>query len=290
MRRRQGLVVFVSIIQSLLLCAHFVLYKTWTFQLPANAIPGKTWVGATLGILCVSFVAASLLAFRYTNVFVRTFYRAAAVWMGLLSFLFLTAVLSWIIFGIASIAGAQLHFHRIVEVCFGLGAALGLLGVFNASWTRITHARIHLENLPDVWRGRKAALISDVHLGHVRNGSFLRRMVTKILEQEPDAIFIAGDLYDGTAIDAHSAAAPLSATQGSAWRLFCCRKSRAIWRRQQVPECRSGCRSARSCAMKRLIWPACKWWECPTTKPPTTVRWRQFCDVYLWITTGPASF
>ena len=35
-------------------------------------------------------------------------------------------------------------------------------------------------------------------------------MVSKILEQEPDAIFIAGDLYDGTAIDAHSAAAPLS--------------------------------------------------------------------------------
>jgi hypothetical protein len=84
------------------------------------------------------------------------------------------------------------------------------MGVFNASWTRITHARIRLENLPDVWRGRKAALISDLHLGHVRNGNFLRRMVAKILDQEPDAIFIAGDLYDGTAIDAHSAAAPLS--------------------------------------------------------------------------------
>jgi hypothetical protein len=130
--------------------------------------------------------------------------------MGLLSFLFLTSVLFWIIFGVAKMAGADLPFHGIAEACFALGAALGLVGVFNASWTRITHARIHLENLPDVWRGRKAALISDVHLGHVRNGSFLRRMVSKILEQEPDAIFIAGDLYDGTAIDAHSAAAPLS--------------------------------------------------------------------------------
>jgi hypothetical protein len=210
MRRRRGLLVFVSIIQSLLFFAHFVLYKTWTFQLPGNAVPGKTWVGIILGLLSVSFVAASLLAHRYTDVFVRTFYRAAAVWMGLLSFLFLTSVLSWIIFGIATVAGAQLQFHRIAEACLALGAALGLLGVFNASWTRITHARIHLENLPDVWRGRKAALISDVHLGHVRNGSFLRRMVSKILEQEPDAIFIAGDLYDGTAIDAHSAAAPLS--------------------------------------------------------------------------------
>jgi predicted MPP superfamily phosphohydrolase len=35
-------------------------------------------------------------------------------------------------------------------------------------------------------------------------------MVTKILKEEPDAIFIAGDLYDGTAIDARRAAEPLS--------------------------------------------------------------------------------
>ena len=35
-------------------------------------------------------------------------------------------------------------------------------------------------------------------------------MVAKILKEEPDAIFIAGDLYDGTAIDARQAAVPLS--------------------------------------------------------------------------------
>jgi hypothetical protein len=35
-------------------------------------------------------------------------------------------------------------------------------------------------------------------------------MVAKILREEPDAIFIAGDLYDGTAVDARQAAAPLN--------------------------------------------------------------------------------
>jgi predicted MPP superfamily phosphohydrolase len=34
--------------------------------------------------------------------------------------------------------------------------------------------------------------------------------VAKILREEPDAIFIAGDLYDGTAIDAGRAAEPLN--------------------------------------------------------------------------------
>ncbi len=117
------------------------------------------------GLLSVSFIVASLLALRYTNAAVRAFYRVAAVWMGLVSFLFLAA---------------------------------------------ITRTTVRLANLPAAWHGRRAALISDVHLGHVRNGSFLRRMVAKIVKEEPDAIFIAGDLYDGTAIDVRRAAVPLS--------------------------------------------------------------------------------
>jgi predicted MPP superfamily phosphohydrolase len=69
---------------------------------------------------------------------------------------------------------------------------------------------VRLANLPAAWRGRRAALISDVHLGHVRNGSFLRRLVARILREQPDAVFVAGDLYDGTAIDARRAAEPLT--------------------------------------------------------------------------------
>lgn len=210
MRHRKRLLVFLSVIQSILFFAHFVLYKTWTFDLPANARFPRVWTGVAVAILSVSFVPASLLAFRFTNVFVRAFYRAAAVWVGLLSFLFLASLLAWTITVVASLAGTHLPFHAVTEACFALGTTLGLLGVFNANWTRITRAQIRLENLPEAWRGRKAALISDLHLGHVRNGSFLRRMIAKILDEAPDAVFIAGDLYDGTAIDAHTAAAPLS--------------------------------------------------------------------------------
>ena len=169
------------------------------------------WIKLVLGFLSVSFVAASLLAFRYTNAALRAFYRAAAVWLGLLTFLFLAAVSSWIIFGVARLAGLRpVNFHRTVELLFGAAVVAGLYGVFNASWTRITRTTVRLANLPAAWRGRRAALISDLHLGHVRNGSFLRRMVAKILREEPDAIFIAGDLYDGTAIDAGRAAEPLN--------------------------------------------------------------------------------
>ena len=210
MRVHSRLLIFICIVQAILFLAHIVLYETWTYQLPSDATPGKGGVWVILALLSVSFVSASLLAFRYTNAAVRIFYRAAAIWMGLLSFLFIAALVSWLVVAVAGAAGTHIHFHRVVEVLFVCAAGMGVLGVFNASWTRITRARVRLENLPDAWRGRKAALISDVHLGHVRNGNFLRRMIAKILQEQPDAIFIAGDLYDGTAIDANRAAVPLS--------------------------------------------------------------------------------
>src|SRR5258708_499723 len=210
MRVQKRLVALIAIIQFLLCLTHLLLYETWTFSPTGSDTPGAFWIKLVLGLLSVSFVAASLLAFRYTNAPLRAFYRVAAVWMGLVSFLSLAAAFSWIIFGVARLAGLDMNFHRTVELLFGAAVVTGLYGVFNASWTRITRTTVRLANLPAAWHGRRAALISDVHLGHVRNGSFLRRMVAKILKEEPDAIFIAGDLYDGTAIDARRAAEPLS--------------------------------------------------------------------------------
>src|SRR6202044_2857433 len=207
---RTRLIRFIAVIQSLLFLIHLFLYKTWTFSPAGGDTPGAFWIKLGLGFLSVSFVVPSLLAYRYTNAPLRGFYRAAAVWMGMLTLLFFAAVFSWIIFGVARLLGQNVIFQRIVEFLFAAAAVTGLFGVINASWTRITRTTVRLANLPTAWLGRRAALISDVHLGHVRNGSFWRRMVAKILKEEPDAIFITGDLYDGTAIDAHRAAQPLS--------------------------------------------------------------------------------
>jgi uncharacterized protein len=210
MRLRKSFVSFILIIQTVLFLTHFLLYETWIFSSTGTAVADSIWLKLSIGFLSISFVAASVLAFRYTNALVRTFYRLAAVWLGWLSFLVFAMGASWIIFSLSRLAGWDLNFHRVVEVLFSIAIAVGIYGVFNASWTRITRATVELANLPDSWRGRKAALISDVHLGHVRNGNFLRRMVAKILKEEPDAIFIAGDLYDGTAIDEGRAAEPLN--------------------------------------------------------------------------------
>ncbi|MGB8911899.1 MAG: hypothetical protein WCC85_06480, partial [Candidatus Sulfotelmatobacter sp.] len=157
MRRR--FISFIVIIQSVLFLTHFFSYETWTFSPSGTDGPSQLWIKLVLGFLSVSFVAASLLAFRYTNPAVRAFYRAAAVWLGLLTFLFLAGVFSWIIFGVGRMARLEVNFHRTVEWLFAVALVAGFYGVLNAGWTRITRTTVRLANLPAAWRGRKAALI-----------------------------------------------------------------------------------------------------------------------------------
>jgi predicted MPP superfamily phosphohydrolase len=209
MKPPRGLLGFILVIQFILLVTHFFLYETWAFSLSEAGRAPALWFKILVAALSVSFIAASLLAFRYTNPILRAFYRVAAVWLGLLSFLFFAAIFSWTVFGLAALSGVPLNFHFTVETLFATALVIGFAAVFNASWTRVERVKVKLANLPESWRGRTAALVSDLHLGHVRNGSFLRRIVAKLMQEKPDVIFVAGDLYDGTAIDAAKAAEPL---------------------------------------------------------------------------------
>ena len=114
MRVQKGLIGLIVILQAVLFLTHFLVYETWTFSPAGSDIPGTLWIKLVLSFLSVSFVAASLLAFRYTDAAVRAFYRIAAVWLGFLTFLFFAAVCSWIIFGVARLAGLVVSFHRMV--------------------------------------------------------------------------------------------------------------------------------------------------------------------------------
>src|SRR6202158_4836575 len=151
MRVRNELIGSVAVIQVVLFLTHYFLYETWAFSPAGSDAHGGLWIELGLGFLSVSFVAASLLAFRYTNAALRALYRIAAVWMGLVSFLFLAAGSSWIIFGVAGLAGLEMNFHRTVELLFGAAVVAGLYAVFNASWTRITRTTVRLPPPP---RGR----------------------------------------------------------------------------------------------------------------------------------------
>jgi predicted MPP superfamily phosphohydrolase len=205
---RARIPIAVSIIQAFLFLVHIAIYATWTFFRGTPDVTHAVELRISLAILSVSFVAASLLAHQYFNPLVRAAYTIASVWLGFVNFFFLAACACWIVYGVPVLFGAHLEKREVAAVCFGLGIFAGIWAIVNAAWTRVVRVTVKLPNLPPAWRGRTAALVSDLHLGHVRSTGFLRRIVRKLSHLQPDVLFIPGDMYDGTATDLERLAKP----------------------------------------------------------------------------------
>lgn len=207
---RSRIAVFVVVIQSILLLAHWFLYETWTAFWGTPDPSGISPLQVALGLLSVSFVIASLLAWRSSHGLVRVFYTISAVWLGALSFLFLAACSCWALYAGARLLGLDPDRRTLAAVLLGLALLASLYGVVNAAWTRVKRVTVKLPNLPEAWRGRVAALVSDTHLGHVHGAGFVRRIVAMLTRLRPDIVFIGGDMYDGTAAKVNELAAPWS--------------------------------------------------------------------------------
>ena len=205
---RSRIAVFVVVIQTVLFLAHWFLYETWSAFWAAPVAPQISGLQITLALLSVSFVLASLLAWRSSHVLVRILYTISAVWLGTLTFCFLAACLCWTIYGGARLLGLHPDRREMVVVLFVLALMTSLYGVVNAAWTRVRRVSVTLPNLPESWRGRVAALVTDTHLGHVRGFRFMRRIVTSLTRLQPDIVFIAGDMYDGTVARVRDLAQP----------------------------------------------------------------------------------
>jgi uncharacterized protein len=203
---RPRLLVFIGIIQSILFLGHWFLYLTWSSFW--GGVASLFGIKLALAVLSISFVTASLLAWYSFHPLVRLWYTAAAVWLGVASYFFWASLICWIVYGLVRLAGLGWNPKWIADVLFSAALLTGVCGVWNGAHLRVTRTRVALPNLPGHWRGRIAALVSDLHLGHVRNGHFIRRVVYKLRQLRPDVIFLAGDLYDGTAADFEKLARP----------------------------------------------------------------------------------
>jgi len=215
---RSRLFVFISIVQAILFLAHWFVYATavhfW------GGLAASLTVKLAFVLLSVSFVAASLRGWYSYGPLVRMFYFVSAIWLGFASFFLLASVASWIVAGLSALAGLGWRPALIADAAFGAAIMASLYGILNATFPRVTRITIALPGLPPQWRGRTAALVSDLHLGHVRNVRFVRRVVNKLLALQPDIVLVAGDLYDGVAGDFEKLAVPwkaLTSSSSSAW-------------------------------------------------------------------------
>ena len=206
---RSRLFIFISIVQSILFLGHWFLYVTLASFFGAAA--SSAGVKIVLALLSVSFVLSSFRAWYSHQPLVRVWYTISAVWLGLASYLMWASLLCWIVYGIAKVFRLGWEPRIIAATLFSAAILVAQYGVINAARLRVTQISVALPNLPAQWRGRVAALVSDTHLGHVRNGRFIRRVVRTLESLKPDVVFLAGDLYDGTSGNFERLAEPWTA-------------------------------------------------------------------------------
>lgn len=189
------------------------MYETWvSFWWPMSH-SGLLSLRLAIAVLSLVFLPASLLSFRFSNLGVKLLYRVTALWMGLANFLFVAGWLAWLIDLVLrfALSPARRAADRpyVAASLLALSVATALFGLINARLLRVRNVSVSLPRLPETWRGRRALLISDMHLGHVNGAKLAERIAAKAQELKPEIIFIAGDLFDGSKVDADKMVAPL---------------------------------------------------------------------------------
>ncbi len=205
----------ILFIQVILFLGHWMVYSTWIAFWPGLAPAVVADLRIALFVLAFSFVVASLLAYRFSNLAVRILYNIASVWLGFLNFFFWAAILvrlSWLLLRLSHLTVDPDPYRPILAGSFYAIAALaGIYGLVNARILRVRRISVLLPNLPESWRGRHAVLLSDLHLGPINAVHFCSRIIAAAARFQPDVVFLPGDLFDGTKGDLDSLLAPFHA-------------------------------------------------------------------------------
>ena len=182
---------FLFVTQAIITLGHALLSSALTYFFPFFAVHEDSLL-TTLILLSVSFLVLSLLEFNVESPILRYSYILSAIWIPTWFYLLLASFLSLIgsfIFPKSSVG--------LAATIYSCALALSLYGVINARVIRVTNLPIKLPNLPELWKGKTAVMVSDLHLGHVLRYGFAGRVIAKINHLRPDIVFIPGDFFDG---------------------------------------------------------------------------------------------
>ncbi len=215
-----GFVVFISIAEAIVIAAHAFLYFSWVRFFHITEPAQLRALGIILGLLAFSFMGASLLVFWKDNVISRIVYYISSIWLGVLLYLFLSAILIWIVMGIMALSGINFSINLAAAIIISIALLYSAYGLINAANPRIRQIEVSIKNLPPSWKGRTAVQISDVHLGTIWGRRFLERIVKKIADIKPDIVFITGDLFDGEGDDLANEVEPLASLTPSLGTYF----------------------------------------------------------------------
>lgn len=178
--------LFAIVFFTILVGANIYLSKrfSWYFDLKSTKLLFFTFAAITVFMISIPMTfmnAQSGLA--------NIAYSSAAITMGFMLFLLLSVI-------IADVAGLILKVNPKTLGLTALSIAIIVsgFGIWNATNKQIRRVDIPLEGLSSEI---KAALLTDIHIGHFWGVNTLQKVVDKTNAEKPDVVFITGDLFDG---------------------------------------------------------------------------------------------
>ncbi len=201
-------IVFLSIVQSILFFGHFLVYKTLVSFWPNLNQAYQLRLKIIFFILAISFLAASLLVNHFINPLLDWFYTLTASWLGTLHFLVLASLVYWLVRILRYLMPVNFDSGLLGVGLFILAIVLSLYGLYNSQNIKLKQYDVSWNNLPADWQGQTAVLLADSHFGNVYGAKRSAKIVKLINSLQPAAVFIPGDFYDGPPADYQKLAEP----------------------------------------------------------------------------------
>lgn len=186
---------------------------TWTLVINFFNVQ-SLWQRILLVWIILFLGSSSLMSFLWVHKkdtkLVRLYYFISASWMGLVLNFLLSAAAVGLIYLAASIFSLPITLFHINILTLASTIFLTIVSFRNAFEISVKRDVVKIKNLPQAWEGKRIVHISDVHLGPILRQDFFHKVIRRIEDLKPDAVFITGDLFDGAESDFSWVKSPLN--------------------------------------------------------------------------------
>jgi predicted MPP superfamily phosphohydrolase len=216
MARIRFMLVFLTLFGAILGFSHFYLWARLSeyLQLGVTGQLGLAWfLGGMALLTLLSLPVSRMLPRAGASVLGWVVYP----WMGIALLLLMVVIATDTIWLISQIVpGLSAHNPARMQRLLGVTALVvtAILSCF-ALWqglrgVTVKPVTIKLDKLPKSLDGLRIAQLTDLHIGPLIGGDWLRRVVAQVNALKPDLIVITGDLVDGSVDELRQHVAPLS--------------------------------------------------------------------------------
>jgi len=196
-----GMRLTLLLAAALLIGSHYVIYRSTLSAFEVTRPRVRPALILAFTVLATAIPLAMILHRLYGSAITSGLHTLSWLWLGLVLHLVFSLALCWMVRGISRLTGRPLSRGAAFSVAVALALSASTYGLWNANHPIVTSLEVEIQDLPEVWEGRTVVQLSDVHLGSVHGESFLGRVVDTVNRLDPEAVFITGDLFNGSCSD-----------------------------------------------------------------------------------------